>query len=328
MNVLLTGGAGYIGSHAARALARAGHEVTVYDSLVRGHAPAVKEHRFIEGDMADAALLRSVLGEYGIDTVIHFAAYIEVGESIKDPAAFYRNNTMNALTLLEAMRDGGVGRIVFSSTAAVYGLPERVPIDETQRLAPINPYGASKLCTEYMLAGFAASHGLAAAALRYFNVAGAHPDGDIGEDHHPESHLIPLTLQVALGQRDKVFIFGDDYDTPDGTCIRDYIHVCDLVDAHLLAAEKLTPGRLEVYNLGNGAGFSVKQVIDMCREVSGHAIPAERAPRRGGDPDSLIASSRKASDQLGWTRTYGDLRTIVQHAWAWHRHHPHGYGER
>ncbi len=328
MNVLLTGGAGYIGSHAARALDRAGHEVTILDNLVKGHAPAVSGFRLITGDVRDEALLVSVLGEHEIDTVIHFAAFIEAGESCSMPGKYFQNNTVCALTLLEAMRQAGVRRMVFSSTAAVYGTPEVVPIPETAHFGPISPYGSSKLCVEYMLRGYAQAHEMGFAALRYFNVAGAEPQGDIGEDHSPETHLIPLTLQVAQGKREKIYIFGDDYATDDGTCVRDYIHVCDLVDAHIRAAETIRPGQVQAFNLGNGEGFSVKQVIETCRRVTGHEIPAQLAPRRPGDPDILVASADKARTELGWEPTYPDLETIVEHAWAWHRGHRHGYGEQ
>jgi len=226
---------------------------------------------------------------------------------------------------LGAMRDCDVKRLVFSSTAAVYGTPERVPIEETDRLDPINPYGASKLCVEFMLRAYAEAYGLGAVALRYFNVAGADPAGDIGEAHTPETHLTPIILQVALGQRPHVSIFGDDYDTPDGTCIRDYIHVCDLSDAHVLAVDAIQPGAVKVYNLGNGQGFSVKEMIETCRRVTGHPIPAEAAPRRGGDPDRLVAASDKAVAELGWKPKYPELETIVAHAWQWHQSHPNGY---
>jgi UDP-glucose 4-epimerase len=326
MNVLLTGGAGYIGSHAALALARSGHRVVAYDNLSKGH-PEALEIDLVGGDVADGALLRKTMRQYEIDTVIHFAAFIEAGESCTHPDKYFHNNTMIGLTLLDAMRDTNVKKMVFSSTAAVYGNPQRIPIQEDDRLKPINPYGASKLCVEYMLQGYAMAYEMGFAILRYFNVAGADASGKIGEDHAPETHLIPLTLQVAQGKREKIYIFGDDYDTPDGTCVRDYIHVCDLVDAHLLAAEAVEPGEVRTYNLGNGEGFSVKQVIEACREVTGHEIPAELADRRPGDPDKLVASSARASEQLGWKPRYPDLATIVAHAWQWHRAHPQGYGQ-
>ena len=325
MNVLLTGGAGYIGSHVVRVLRAAGHRCVVYDNLVRGHAEAVAGVELVVADVADTAALGRALGEHRIDAVVHLAAFIEAGESVERPDQYFHNNTIIGMTLLDAMRDAGVGRLVFSSTAAVYGTPERVPIVETDRLEPINPYGASKLCVEYMLRGYAAAYGVAAVSLRYFNVGGAAPEGDIGEAHSPESHLIPLVLQVALGRRDEIRVFGDDYDTPDGTCIRDYIHVGDLAAAHVLALEAARPGIVEVFNLGNGEGFSVRQVIETCRRVTGAAIPAVVAPRRPGDPARLVASSDKAVATLGWRPEYPDLETIVRHAWVWHRTHPDGY---
>ena len=324
MNVLLTGGAGYIGPHVVRSLTAAGHACVVYDSLVTGHAAAV-EAELVTADVADGDALRSAMKDHAIEAVIHLAAFIEAGESVEKPGKYFRNNTLIGMALLEAMRDAGVGTMVFSSTAAVYGAPQRLPIEETDRLDPINPYGASKLCVEFMLPGYAAAYGLGLVSLRYFNVAGADPAGDIGEDHDPETHLIPLVLRVALGQRDKAVIFGDDYDTPDGTCIRDYIHVCDLSAAHVLAMDAAEAGQVKVYNLGNGEGFSVRQVVETCREVTGHAIPAEAAGRRAGDPPRLVASSARAAAELGWRPEYPDLEDIVAHAWAWHRSHPDGY---
>ncbi|MFW6132484.1 MAG: UDP-glucose 4-epimerase GalE [Planctomycetota bacterium] len=325
MNVLLTGGAGYIGSHVARVLAAAGHTPVVYDSLITGHREAVADFDFVEAAVCDAAALTSALREREIDVVVHLAALIEAGQSVRRPDAYFRNNTVNGLTLLEAMREAGVGRMVFSSTAAVYGEPQRVPIVEDDRLDPVNPYGASKLCMELMLRAYAGAFDMGVVSLRYFNVAGADSSGEIGEDHDPETHLIPLVLQVPLGRRDKVRIFGDDYDTPDGTCVRDYIHVCDLADAHLLAAEAVEPGRAKVYNLGNGAGFSVRQVIEACREVTGADIPAEVADRRAGDPPRLVASSERAAAELGWRARRRELERIVADAWQWHRRHPRGY---
>ena len=326
MNVLLTGGAGYIGSHMARALAAAGNAVAAYDSLVKGHAKALAAP-LVVGDCADRAALGEALRVHRIDTVIHLAAFIEAGESMTDPHKYFANNTMIGLSLLEAMREAGVRRLVFSSTASVYGQPDRVPIEEDAALSPINPYGASKLCVEYMLRAYAEAYGMGFVALRYFNVAGADPAGDIGEDHHPETHLIPLVLQVPMGKRDSIRIYGDDYPTPDGTCIRDYIHVADLCQAHVLAAAVIEPGRCKAFNLGSGEGYSVKDVIETCRHVTGHAIPAVVAPRRPGDPPRLVASSEKAMRELGWRRKYSDLKTLVAHAWNWHRTHPKGYGD-
>ena len=326
MNILLTGGAGYIGSHMARVLAEAGHAPVVYDSLVKGHRSAVAAP-LVVGDVADRFALTAALRKHNIDTVIHLAAFIEAGESMEDPHKYFANNTLIGLSLLEAMREAGVKRMVFSSTAAVYGEPKAVPITEEAELAPINPYGASKLCVEFMLRAYARAYGMGFTALRYFNVAGADPAGGIGEDHHPETHLIPLVLQVPLGKRESIRIFGDDYPTPDGTCIRDYIHVRDLCDAHLLAAGAIEIGRCKAYNLGSGEGFSVKEVIEACRRVTGHPIPAVLTPRRPGDPPKLIASSEKAMRELGWKRRHSDLATIVMHAWNWHRSHPNGYGD-
>jgi len=325
MNVLLTGGAGYIGSHVIRALSGVGHRCVVMDNLSKGHRESIGRTELIVADVADAKVLRRVLRKYSIDVVIHLAAFIEAGESVREPSKYFHNNTVIGMTLLEAMRDTGVGRIVFSSTAAVYGEPERLPIREEDRLDPVNPYGASKLCVEFMLRAYADAYGLGFVSLRYFNVAGAHPDGDIGEDHEPETHLIPLTLQVPLGKRRSVKIFGDDYDTPDGTCIRDYIHVCDLADAHVLAIDAIEAGKGKVYNLGNGEGFSVKEVIETAREVTDHAIPAEIAPRRAGDPPRLVASAGRAMKELNWRPKYPYLKEIIGHAWAWHKKHPAGY---
>lgn len=325
MNVLLTGGAGYVGSHVLRVLRSAGECCVVVDNLRSGHPQAAAGADLIELDLKDTPRLREVLSAKRIDLVIHLAALIEAGESMLKPEKYFQNNTMTGLGLLEAMRQTGVKKMVFSSTAAVYGTPLRVPIEESDRLEPINPYGASKLCMEYMLRAYAQAHGMGFVALRYFNVAGAHPDGDIGEDHHPETHLIPVILQVPLGKRNDIKVFGDDYDTPDGTCIRDYIHVCDLADAHLLAAQAVEIGKVKVYNLGNGSGFSVRQVIDACRRVTGHKIPAEVSPRRPGDPPRLVASSLQAVRELGWQPKYPHLGLIVEHAWRWHKNHPDGY---
>ena len=325
MNVLLTGGAGYIGSHVVRTLRDSGHNCVVFDSLAKGNAESVNNTEMVVADVADAESLKIALSENKIDMVIHLAAFIEAGESVEKPDKYFQNNTIIGLTLLDAMRETGVNKMVFSSTAAVYGTPKRVPIEEDYRLEPINPYGASKLCVEYMLRSYAEAYGMGFVSLRYFNVAGAHPSGDTGEAHTPETHLIPLVLQVPLGQREKLFIFGDDYDTPDGTCIRDYIHVCDLADAHVLAADAIDESKVKVYNLGNGEGFSVKEVIETCRKVTGHDIPAKVDARRPGDPPRLVASSKRAMDELGWQPKFPQLETIVTHAWQWHKSHPDGY---
>ena len=325
MRILVTGGAGYIGSHATRLFLREGHDVVVYDDLSYGHAAAVPDGRLVVGDLADAVLLERTVRDRGVDAVVHFAAFTYVGESVEDPAKYYRNNLANTLTLLEVMRRAGVGRIVFSSTAATYGTPLEVPIPETHPQSPINPYGRSKLAMEWALADYAAAYGLGFAALRYFNAAGASPDGDIGEDHDPETHLIPIVLQAALGRRPHVSVFGTDYDTPDGTCIRDYVHVDDLASAHLLALERLTPGARLAYNLGTGRGYSVREVIRTCEAVSGRRVPVQEGPRRAGDPAVLVASSEKATRELGWNPRYGDLTQIVETAWRWHSARPDGY---
>jgi len=326
MNILVSGGAGYIGSHVVRALHAGGHSCVVYDNLIKGHARSVTVP-LIRADLADQDQLIQAMRENEIQAVIHLAAFIEAGESVRQPDKYFKNNTIIGLSLLEAMRKASVGAMVFSSTAAVYGTPERLPILESDNLKPINPYGSSKLCMEYMLRAYAEAYGLGFVSLRYFNVAGADPAGDIGEDHDPETHLIPLVLQVPLGKRESVSVFGNDYDTPDGTCIRDYIHVCDLADAHVLALRAVRPGELAVFNLGNGEGFSVRQVIQACRDVTGLPIPAKIAPRRPGDPPRLVASSHKAITELGWNPKFPGLHNIVAHAWAWHRSHPEGYGD-
>lgn len=325
-SVLVTGGAGYIGSHTLRQISAAGFETLVYDNLEKGHAPAVANYRMIVGDLHDGLKLDRVFQEFDVQAVVHFAAYIEAGESVQNPGKYFRNNTCGTLSLLQAMTRNNVRQIVFSSTAAVYGEPEAVPIVETARKQPTNAYGLSKLMVEEMLDWFHQAHGLRAVILRYFNACGADPSGEIGEDHRPETHLIPLILQVPLGKREKILIFGDDYDTPDGTCIRDYIHVCDLASAHVLALKALEQGKeFEAYNVGNGNGFSVKEVIDVAREVTGHPIPAELHPRRAGDPARLVASSEKLRRELGWAPSYPELRDIMGHAWSWFRTHPEGY---
>jgi UDP-glucose 4-epimerase len=324
--VLVTGGAGYIGSHTIRELSRAGYEILVYDSLEKGNAAAVANYRLIVGELHDGLKLDRVFREFNVASVVHFAAYIEAGESVQDPGKYFRNNTAGTLSLLQSMVRNDVKQLVFSSTAAVYGEPERVPIRETDRKQPTNAYGLSKLMVEEMLDWFQRAYGLRSVSLRYFNAAGADPGGEIGEDHRPETHLIPLILQVPLGKREKIFIFGDDYHTPDGTCIRDYIHVNDLATAHILALKALEGGAArEVYNVGNGSGFSVKEVIDVAREVTGQAIPAEVRPRRAGDPARLIASSEKLRRELGWEPRYPGLGEIVGSAWNWFRSHPEGY---
>jgi UDP-glucose 4-epimerase len=327
MKVLLTGGAGYVGSHAARLLQRSGHEAWCYDNLAYGHRAAAPAGRLIEGDLSDRGKLAAVFAEKKIDAVMHFAAFAYVGESVTDPAKYYQNNIVGTLSLLDAMREAGVNRIVFSSTCATYGVPDVVPITEAEKQAPINPYGFTKLAIEHALADYARAYGLGYAALRYFNAAGAAEDGSIGEDHDPESHLIPLVLDVALGKRDEATVFGDDYPTPDGTCIRDYIHVDDLATAHLAALERLKPGSELKLNLGTGAGASVMQVIEACRRATGHPIPAKIVGRRAGDPPALVADASLARKTLGWTPRHVGIEPIVESAWRWHQSHPNGYGD-
>jgi UDP-glucose-4-epimerase GalE len=327
MHILVTGGAGYIGSHAVRLLLARGHDVWVYDNLSTGHRAAVPAERLVAGDLNEVARLDQALVLHRIEAVMHFAAYAYVGESVRDPARYYQNNLVNTLNLMECLRRHGVSRFVFSSTCATYGIPERVPITEDEPQRPINPYGATKLAVERALADYAAAYGWGYAALRYFNAAGASPDGDIGEDHDPETHLIPLVLQAALGRRPAVEVFGTDYPTPDGTCIRDYIHVDDLAEAHLLALERLEPSKGLRYNVGTGRGYSVREVIRMAEEVSGRDVRVKEGPRRRGDPPMLVASAEKIERELGWRPRYTDLRSILETAWKWHQAHPRGYGK-
>lgn len=325
MNVLVVGGAGYVGSHAVRLLTRAGYTVWVYDNCQRGHRAAVPANILIEGDLLNHQQLVDVLREKSIDAVMHFAAFALVGESVSDPASYYQNNVVGALTLLDAMRTTDVRRIVFSSTCATYGIPQSVPISEEHPQMPVNPYGFTKLAIEWALQDYAHAYDLGFVALRYFNAAGASPDGDIGEDHTPESHLIPLVLQTALGQRKHVTIFGEDYPTADGTCIRDYIHVDDLATAHIKALEQIAPGVQLKLNLGTGRGTSVRSVIEASQRVTGRKIPTVIGDRRAGDPPELVADSRRAQRQLDWEPQYLDLEQLVETAWHWHHAHPHGY---
>lgn len=326
MAILVCGGAGYIGSHAVYALLKRNEEVVVVDNLVTGHSESVLGGKLYIGDLRDEDFLDKVFSENNIEAVMHFAASSLVGESVENPFKYYENNVCGTLSLLKAMKKHGVKKIVFSSTAAVYGEPERIPIEEGDRTEPTNPYGETKLAIEKMLKWADAAYGIKYVALRYFNVAGALETGEIGEDHSPETHLIPIILQVALGKRDKVMIYGDDYPTKDGTPIRDYIHVMDLVDAHILALEKLRKeNKSEVYNLGNGEGFTVKEVIEVARKVTGHPIPAEVTGRRPGDPAVLVASSEKAMKDLGWRPKYASLEEIIESAWMWHKNHPNGF---
>ena len=321
--ILVTGGAGYIGSHAVKALEERGFETIVLDSLVYGHRDLIETNlkaKLVAGDINDRAFLDRLFSTTKIDAVMHFAAFAYVGESVTDPAKYYQNNVVGTLTLLDAMREHGVTNFVFSSTCATYGNPQSIPITEDHPQNPINPYGAGKLAIERVLKDYDPAYGLKSVIFRYFNAAGADPDGLFGEDHNPETHLIPLILQAAAGKRASISIFGTDYDTPDGTCIRDYIHVTDLAQAHVLGLEYLLEHQTsQIFNLGNGNGFSVKEVVDTARQVTGKEIAIEECPRRVGDPAVLIGSSTKARKMLGWEPKYADLNAIVNHAWNWHQ---------
>ncbi|MBD2385475.1 UDP-glucose 4-epimerase GalE [Cylindrospermum sp. FACHB-282] len=323
-SILVTGGAGYIGSHTVLALKRAGYEVIILDNLVYGHRDLVEQVlqvELIEGDTGDRLLLDDLFKTRKIDAVMHFSAYAYVGESVTDPAKYYRNNVVGTLTLLEAMLAASIKKFVFSSTCATYGVPEFVPIPETHPQNPINPYGATKLMVERILSDFDLAYSFKSVRFRYFNAAGADIDGSLGEDHNPETHLIPLVLLTALGQRESISIFGTDYPTPDGTCIRDYIHVSDLADAHVLGLEYLLKGgESEVFNLGNGSGFSVKEVIAAAEDVTGRLISVKECDRRPGDPPALIGTSEKARKILDWQPQYPGIKEIVAHAWQWHQH--------
>ncbi|MYV25445.1 UDP-glucose 4-epimerase GalE [Ligilactobacillus salivarius] len=330
MSVLVLGGAGYIGSHTVDRLVEAGKDVVVVDSLVTGHLAAVrKETKFYQGDLADKDFMRKVFTENpDIDAVIHFAAFSLVAESMKDPLKYFDNNTAGMVKLLEVMNEFDIKYIVFSSTAATYGIPEKMPIYEDDPQLPINPYGESKLMMEKIMRWADEAYGIKFVALRYFNVAGAKPDGSIGEDHHPETHLLPIVLQVAMGEREKLQIFGDDYNTPDGTNVRDYVHPFDLADAHILAVDYLRNGNeSSAFNLGSSTGFSNLEIVKAAREVTGKEIPAEIAARRGGDPDTLIAASEKARKVLGWKPEFDDIHKIIETAWKWHTTHPQGYND-
>jgi len=326
--ILVTGGAGYIGAHAVRALRHSGYEVVILDNLVYGHqdvAERVLQVPLIKGDISDRALLDRVFAEHNIQAVMHFAAYAYVGESVKNPSKYYWNNVAGTLTLLDAMVAADVKQIVFSSTCATYGVPHEVPITETHPQSPINPYGTSKLMVEKILQDYDVAYGLRSVRFRYFNAAGADPSGALGEDHQPETHLIPLVLLTALGRRDAISVFGTDYPTPDGTCIRDYIHVSDLADAHVLGLQHLLKGgQSEIFNLGNGNGFSVREVIEAAKAVTGKPIAVVESDRRPGDPPALVGSSTKAREMLGWNPQYADIKDMIRHAWQWHqqRHAP------
>lgn len=328
MTVLVTGGAGYIGSCMVRELQRRGYDTVVYDNLDTGHRRAVGGVPFVEADISNTYQLLKTMVDYRVDSVLHFAAKSLVGESLEKPGKYYRNNVCGTLSLLEAMRRAGVNRIVFSSTAAIYGEPEEVPITEDSPQKPTNVYGQSKLMIEKILSDFETAHGIKYMSLRYFNAAGADPEGNVGEDHNPETHLIPIIMQVLLGKRKKLSIFGTDYPTPDGTCIRDYVHVLDLADAHILALERLkNGGDSQAYNLGCQSGYSVREVIDTVEKVTGKRVPCEEAPPRPGDPATLVASSKKIKKQLGWTPRFNSLKKIIQTAWNWHKNNPDGYGD-
>ena len=318
--ILVTGGAGYVGAHACKALAGRGYRPVVYDNLVYGHEAAVKWGPLEVGDIADRVRLDAVIAAHRPVAVMHFAAFTYVGESVADPGKYYRNNVAGTLTLLEAIRDAGIGKMVFSSTAATYGTPDSILIREDAVKAPINPYGRTKWTAEQMIADFAGAHGLRSAALRYFNAAGADPDGDIGECHEPEAHLIPLAMQAVTGDGPPLTLFGDDYPTPDGTCIRDYIHVTDIADAHVRALDLLEHRKgADAFNLGTGRGVSVREVMAVVESVAGRPVPHSIGPRREGDPSELVSDPAKATSELDWKPSHSDLETIISTAWAWHR---------
>ncbi len=326
MKVLVTGGAGYIGSHVVQMLIERGYQVVVYDNLIKGNRGAVhSDAALIIGDLHDRAALAAAFEAHQFDGILHFASQILVGESMQQPFMYLRDNLYTIINLLEQASNHNVKRFILSSTANLFDAPQRVPIDESEALNPGSIYGETKYMAERLLAWMDRLYGIKYCCLRYFNACGAHPDGHIGEAHEPESHLIPLVLQVALGQREAIEIYGTDYDTPDGTCIRDYVHVLDLARAHILALEALADGESRVYNLGSGSGFSVHEVIESAREVTGHAIPTVEVPRRDGDLPVLVADSGKIGRELGWETEYNSLRRIIHTAWNWHRWHPHGY---
>lgn len=328
-NILVVGGAGYIGSHMCKSLYAQGYTPIVLDNLARGHRGAVQWGPFVQGNMEDSALLQNVFSEYQIAAVMHFAAFAYVGESVTHPGMYYQNNVAAPIILLQQMAEYGISRFIFSSTCAIFGEPVEIPMDEKHPQSPINPYGRGKLMVEQILDDFKQAHGIESVCLRYFNAAGADPEGMIGEDHFPETHLIPLAFEVALGKRERLTIFGDDYPTRDGTCIRDYIHIEDLAQAHLLALQQMKGGKAvsAKYNLGNGDGYSVKEVLDAARLVTGHGIPAQIGPRRPGDPAELVGSGKLAMRELGWKPKYPDLKTIIETAWNWHKNNPDGFGE-
>lgn len=328
MNVLVTGGAGYIGSHVVNLLVARGYNVVVYDNLLAGHRQAVAPGaKLIVGDLLDPAQLAAVFAETSFDGILHFASHIQVGESMKNPFKYFRDNVQAATNLLEQAAQHDVNRFILSSTANLYDKPARVPISEDEPVIPGSVYGETKAMVERELHWMEQIYGMQYCCLRYFNASGAHPDGNIGEDHDPETHLIPIVLQVALGQRDRLMVYGDDYATPDGTCIRDYVHVMDLALAHVLALEGLGKNASRVYNLGSGSGYSVLEVIETAREVTGHSIPVEFGPRRAGDLPVLVADNAKIKRELGWEPAYDNLPAIIETAWRWHSTHPHGYAD-
>ncbi|NOU01320.1 MAG: UDP-glucose 4-epimerase GalE [Gallionella sp.] len=321
MKILVAGGAGYIGSHMVRMLDTLGHAVVTFDDLSAGFREAVLGGVFVQGSLHDKAALKELFGANQFDAVVHFAGSIAVGESVRDPAKYYQNNLTGTLNLLDAMREHGVNKMVFSSTAAIFGNPQYVPIDEAHPQAPINPYGMTKWVTEQILRDYDAAYGLRSVTLRYFNAAGAAPDAALGERHDPETHLIPLALRAASGKLPELTVFGTDYDTPDGTCIRDYIHIVDLCEAHLLALQHLiSAGESRAYNLGNGQGYSVKEVIEVVKKVTGMSVPVKYGPRRAGDPPRLVADATQIRKDWGWSPKYAALETIIEHAWQWERH--------
>lgn len=326
MRILVTGGAGYIGSHTVKQLLARGHDVTVFDNLSAGHRTAVPAERLVVGDLRDIDHVDQLLVSNRIEAVIHFAALAYVGDSVREPARYYTNNLVYSLNLLDRCRRNGIDRFVFSSTCAVYGVPTAVPVTEDEKQAPISPYGNTKLAVERALADYAAAYPIGYCSLRYFNAAGAAPDGSLGEEHDPETHLLPLVIQAAMGKRPHVEIFGTDYPTPDGTCVRDYVHVDDLASAHILALEKIVPGSRLAYNVGIGRGYSVREVIRTVEEVSGRKVPVKEAPRRAGDPAALVADSGKIRRELDWSPKYTELRAIVETAWNRIKTHPNGYG--
>jgi len=323
--ILVTGGAGYIGSHTVKELMDLGYEVVVFDNLSEGHRKAILTDKFVQGDLLNDADINAVFEKFSIYAVFHFAASCAVGESMKDPQKYVRQNITASINLANAMVKHDVKKLIFSSTAAVFGEPEKVPITESNNMDPTNTYGDTKLMFEKILKWYDYAYGIKFVALRYFNAAGAHESAKIGEDHKPETHIIPIVLQVALGQRDKVSIFGNDYPTKDGTCVRDYIHVTDLAQAHIIGLKKLETGVSAKYNLGNGNGFSVKEIVNIAQDVTGRKIPVEYSPRREGDPAVLIAGADKIKKELGWNPRFGDVRKVLETAWAWHKQHPKGY---